>query len=157
LLNMLVGMKGLARVSGTPGRTRQIFFYNLGDKLMLVDLPGYGYARAPRDEMEKWHRLASAYIAAGRDIRLMLVLMDVRRKPDSLDRMLIDMVEREGIEWCPVWTKCDKLSRGELEKRRKALDGLLQARRSGIVTSSRKGVGRLELIRVIERATGVAL
>lgn len=150
LLNRLAGLRRLARVSSTPGRTRQIIFFNLEGRFLLVDLPGYGYARAPRAEREGWQGLVSAYLGGRRPIGLVLALFDIRREPDERDAELLAMLRRNQLDWRAVWTKADKLSAGRARCRATELDSLLHTGEPGITSSAKTGQGREQLLELIE-------
>ena len=114
LLNRLVGRRGLARVSKTPGRTQQINFFAVDERLLLVDLPGYGFARVPLAVKEQWRGLVEGYLRAGGTLRGVVVLVDVRRgvEPDD-DAAARRSSRRTASPALLVATKIDKLGRGE--------------------------------------------
>lgn len=112
LLNRLVGRKSLARVSGTPGKTATINFFRL-EGCRLVDLPGYGYAKVPKSEKERWARLVEGYFAQGRRIALVLQLVDFRRDPTEDDRAMIQFLLDRELPFAVVCTKADKLNKTE--------------------------------------------
>jgi GTP-binding protein len=109
LLNRLVGRRALARVSRTPGRTQQINFFSVDDRLVLVDLPGYGFARVPLSVKEQWRELVEAYLTARRPVRAVVVLVDVRRGIEADDARLLDFLAAHGRMAVVVATKVDKL------------------------------------------------
>ena len=111
-INALTGHTGLARVSKLPGRTRQINFFDLDEQRRLVDLPGYGFARAPAAERQAWAGLIEAYLSARKSLRGVVVLMDVRRPFTDLDVTLLEWLEAYHVPAHLVLTKADKLSRG---------------------------------------------
>jgi GTP-binding protein len=112
LINRLLGARGLARTSKTPGRTREIHFYLVNDRLYFVDLPGYGYARVPRPVREEWRGLVEAYLEGASGPDLAVVLVDARREPADTDHELVDWLRSRGIAAQVVLTKIDKLPRG---------------------------------------------
>ena len=112
LLNRLVGRRGLARVSKTPGRTQQINFFALDDRLLFVDLPGYGFARVPLAVKEQWRGLVEGYLVGRRSLRGVVVLVDLRRGIEADDARLLDFLAAHGIAALLVATKIDKLARG---------------------------------------------
>jgi GTP-binding protein len=112
LLNRLVGRRGLARVSKTPGRTQQINFFALDDRLLFVDLPGYGFARVPLAVKEQWRSLVEGYLTRRRTLRAVVVLVDVRRGIEPDDTRLLDFLAAHAIPPLLVATKIDKLPRG---------------------------------------------
>ena len=121
LLNRLVGRHALARVSKTPGRTQQINFFGIDDRLVLVDLPGYGYARVPKPVQEEWRRLVESYLTTRRQLRAVVVIVDVRRGVEDDDRLLLDFLAAHDVAAILVATKVDKVGRGE---RRHLMDEL---------------------------------
>ena len=114
LINRLLGRKGLARTSKTPGRTRAIHFYLVNGNVYFVDLPGYGYAKVPRPMREEWKGLVESYLEGPCRPDLSIVLADARHEPTSLDRELVDWLRAAGLPHEVVLTKSDKLSRGAL-------------------------------------------
>ena len=109
LVNALTGRKTLARVSQTPGRTREINFFRLGERLMLVDLPGYGYAKASRSLAAEWQRLIFAYLRGRANLRRVVLLMDGRRGVMDLDRAVMDLLDSAAVSYCLSLTKIDKV------------------------------------------------
>src|SRR5207245_2212513 len=119
LINRLVGMRGLARSSKAPGRTRSIHFYRINDRLDFVDLPGYGYAKVPRVMREEWRQLVEAYLSREGRPDLAIHLVDARHEPTDLDLELAAWLKSRGARRQVVLTKADKLSANQ---RRQALD-----------------------------------
>lgn len=116
LINKLVGRKSLARVSGVPGKTATINFYQT-DTVYLVDLPGYGYAKTSKSEQERLRRLIGGYLRADRDLRLAVQLIDMRHAPSAEDVAMTNLLIDEEIPFIIVFTKADKLNRTERTKR----------------------------------------
>jgi GTP-binding protein len=112
LINTLVGRKGLARISQTPGKTQMIHFFQVEDLFVLVDLPGYGYARVPDRVRKSWGPMVESYLGSRRTLRLVVFLLDIRRIPGGQDQQLKSWLEQKGIPVCFVVTKADKVSRG---------------------------------------------
>jgi GTP-binding protein len=108
LINALTGRKTVARVSQTPGRTREINFFNLGGKLMLVDLPGYGYAKASRSLAQEWQTLAFAYMSGRATLARVAVLIDARRGIMSSDLAVMELLDRAAVSYELVLTKSDE-------------------------------------------------
>ncbi len=113
ILNALAGVKGLARTSKTPGRTRCLNFFTVGDGLALCDLPGFGYARVPHDEARKIAAMMHDYIHGRSNLAAIAILIDCRRGPEQDELELAAMAAGRGIEVIPVATKVDKLRRSE--------------------------------------------
>ena len=114
LLNALTGRRALARTSNTPGRTRQINFFDLDARLMLVDLPGYGYAEAPRTEIGRWTALLRRYLETRTALRRVCVLVDSRHGIKEIDHPLMRLLDASGVSYQIVLTKTDKVGSGEL-------------------------------------------
>ena len=113
LLNALTGRKTLARVSNTPGRTREINFFRLGARLMLADLPGYGYARVSKAESARWAELIFAYLRDRPNLRRAMLLIDARRGPLPNDIEVMDLLDAAAVSYQLVLTKVDRLKSGE--------------------------------------------
>jgi len=114
LLNALTGRRALARTSITPGRTRQINFFDLDARLMLVDLPGYGYAEAPKTEVRRWTALLRGYLQTRTELRRVCLLIDSRHGIKEIDCPLMDLLDASGVSYQIVLTKTDKVGTGEL-------------------------------------------
>lgn len=116
LINAILNRKNIARVSSTPGFTRAINFFKIDHQIYLVDLPGYGFAKAPIELQKKWKYLIEGYLKATRDFRLLILIFDIRRIPDELDVNLIKFVKHIKKPFCVVLNKIDTLSKKELDK-----------------------------------------
>ena len=117
LLNMLTGRKSLANISSKPGKTRTINFYNVDDAFRSVDLPGYGFARAPRSEMEKWAKLIETYIEKRENLIAVTSLIDIRHDPTDLDRQLCRYLKEMNLLKTVVLTKADKIPKSQVNKK----------------------------------------
>jgi GTP-binding protein len=127
LINALTGRKTLARTSRTPGRTQQINFFSLGERLMLVDLPGYGYARASKTKVAAWTRLTQSYLRGRPNLRRVLLLADARHGLKENDRRAMALLDEAGVSYQIVLTKLDKLSPAARASRIDALAAELKA------------------------------
>ena len=116
LVNALTGRKSLARVSQTPGATRQINFFNLAGRLMLVDLPGYGFAKRSRTEAESWQEMIFSYLRGRSRLRRVALLIDARRGVLDSDQQVMALLDRAAVSYALVLTKADELKTGELPK-----------------------------------------
>ncbi len=116
LINALVNHRQLARASSTPGRTQEINFFNLGERLMMVDLPGYGFAEAPRDKAEVWSVFIRRYLKGRPQLRRALILIDSRHGVKPLDQEIMKMMDESAMNYQIVLTKTDKIKAGELER-----------------------------------------
>jgi GTP-binding protein len=117
LINCLINRKGLVRTSSTPGRTQLLNFFAINESLYFVDLPGYGFARAPRSVREQWPPMVHGYLKGRSCLRAVVWLLDVRRDPSKEDLQFLDWLEESDIATIPVVTKVDKVSRNELTRR----------------------------------------
>ena len=145
LINALTGRKTVARVSHTPGRTREINFFNLGGKLNLVDLPGYGYAKASKELAMEWQNTIFAYLAGRASLRRVALLIDSRRGVMDTDLAVMELLDRTAVSYGLVLTKTDELKPAEVEDALAA--AAIEARRHTAAleelhaTSSRDGTG----------------
>jgi GTP-binding protein len=161
LINALTSRKALARVSDTPGRTREINFFESGASLMLVDLPGYGYARAPREKVQAWTELVTTYLAGRANLARVFVLIDSRHGLKDADGDALDLLDRSAVSYAIVLTKTDEL-------KAPALAEIVRATTTGIArrpaafpvvfpTSARSGAGlpelRAAIMRVVKERT----
>ena len=126
LLNLLTGRKKLTRVSGAPGKTRTINFYNADDKFRIVDLPGYGYARVSKSISQDWGKMVESYLETRKNLLKVVQLVDIRHEPTGDDRQMYEYLKYHGLDGIVVATKADKLSANERRKSisriRKVLD-----------------------------------
>ena len=116
LINALFNQKKLAKTSSTPGRTQQLNFFNFDDKLYLVDLPGYGYAKAPEKLVKQWQMVLKTYLRGRPNLRRVFLLIDSRRAIKSEDAEIMKMLDEAAVSYQIVLTKTDKISATELEK-----------------------------------------
>jgi GTP-binding protein len=149
LVNALANRKGLARTSNTPGRTQMINFFLLGGRLMLADLPGYGFARAPKTLVKTWTKLVKAYLKGRPTLARAIVLVDARHGVKDSDREIMSMLDEAAVSYLVVMTKADKLGDAEAEKQRAAVQKELAKRPAAyphvILTSSVDNRGIPEL------------
>ena len=152
LINALTGRKSLARASNTPGRTQEINFFALGDTRYLVDLPGYGYAEAPKPVVAKWQALLKSYLAGRQTLRRAFVLIDARHGIKAVDAEILTLLDRSAVTFQAVLTKVDKISKTEREAVIEQVKGALASHAAAypeiVVTSSEKGEG-IETLRAI--------
>jgi len=116
LLNLLTGRKALARVSGSPGKTRTINFYKVNDAFRIVDLPGYGYAKISKSVSENWGEMMESYLSNREGLKKVIQLVDVRHAPSAQDVQMYEYLKYYGLDGIVVATKADKVSRNELQK-----------------------------------------
>lgn len=150
LLNRLVRRKAFARVSRTPGRTREINFFRVNNELMLVDLPGYGYARVSKAAKQEWTRLIEGYLRRSPQLRAAVELLDIRHDPTGDDRKMLDYLAELELPTIVVLTKADKIGKRQVEERRKKLMNQLGLIEDQVITfSAQTGKGRDELAEAV--------
>ena len=156
LINCLVNRRRLVKTSGTPGRTQLINFFDINDKLYLVDLPGYGYARVPINVQRAWGPMIEAYLSGRATLRAVVLIMDIRRIPRQAEIELLDRLMRQDVAVLPVLTKADKLSRMRQQQQRRLAAGVLGIDTGELILfSAKSGQGRTDVWQVIGRHTGV--
>lgn len=151
-INMITGRRKLAKTSATPGRTRLLNLFNIDDRFMLVDLPGYGYAKAAKSEIEKWSSLTDGYFQATDKLVHTFALVDIRHEPSTLDKQMIAYLYTAGKPFSIIATKGDKLSRAQRDKAKRLIATTLKVGVDNIiVTSSESGLGKEEVYNRIEQ------
>jgi GTP-binding protein len=156
LVNVLVNRKSLVRTSSTPGRTQLINFFDVNNRLVLVDLPGYGYAKAPPEVRRQWQPMIETYLARRDNLRAVVLILDIRRTPSEGDRQMLGWLETYGIPPVIVLTKCDKLSKNERAKQAGLIAAAIQRDRSVMLPfSALSREGRDGIWREIERMAGL--
>lgn len=151
LINSLLGRKNLARTSNTPGRTQAINFFNVDNRLIFVDLPGYGYAKVPKNIRHLWGKMAQEYLSERQNLALCIQLIDARHNPTSLDLQLDEWLRVNEKPRIAVATKSDKLSANQLFTSLRKIEGSLTAEKI-IAYSATTGKGREDLWAAIESA-----
>jgi GTP-binding protein len=151
LINSLLGVRGLARTSSTPGRTQSLNFFAINNRFRFVDLPGYGYARAPKEITAGWSEMATSYLANRKQLVLSIHIVDSRHEPTKLDLQLHEWLQHHRKPQIIVATKSDKLSNNELRKSMERARRVLKAEQV-IAYSAVTRVGREEVWRAIEKA-----
>ena len=149
LINALTGRKALARTSNTPGRTQQLNFFDLGRRLILVDLPGYGYAKVSKTQVAAWTRTLKSFLRGRVALRRVCLLIDSRVGLKDLDREMMEMLDAAAVVYQVVLTKVDKLKSDELETTMSTISNELAKRSAAhpmlALTSSSKFLGIREL------------
>ncbi|MEE8191850.1 MAG: ribosome biogenesis GTP-binding protein YihA/YsxC [Gemmatimonadales bacterium] len=146
LINALIGRKALAHTSKTPGKTRTANVYNIEDRFYLVDLPGYGYARASKSERHGFQSLVQAYLSTRQELAGVVWLLDVRRDPSAEDRAAAELLSERGLPVLAAITKADKLGSGRRAEQARAISAALELEEDQcIVTSARTRDGIQEL------------
>jgi len=136
LINAVLKRKAVARVSQTPGKTQAIQFYLINDRFYIVDFPGYGYAKVPKDMARSWGELVRGYLESADALQLIFILLDVRRTPSPEDRQMHDWTVASGIDERILLTKSDKLSNNQLVKSRMEIARDLQITEERLIPCS---------------------
>lgn len=157
LINALMNRKSLARTSAAPGKTQTINFYNVNEAIYLVDLPGYGYARASEEIKAKWGKMIEDYLHQSEEIRCVFLLIDIRHDPSSNDKIMYQWILDHGYQPIIIATKSDKIKRSQLQKQLKAIrQGLNVVPGTQIIPfSAQTKQGREEIWDVIDHLTGM--
>lgn len=153
LVNAVTGRKTLARVSHTPGRTQQLNFFNLSEKLLLVDMPGYGFAKVSKAQSAAWNKLIRTFLRGRAILRCVFILIDSRHGIKDLDRDVMKLLDEAAVSYRIVLTKCDQISESELSAMIEKTEAEIKKRPAafpGVVpTSAEKGTGIPDLRTII--------
>ena len=159
LINMLTGRSGLAKVSGTPGKTRLVNHFRIDDAWYLVDLPGYGYARTSKTERSGFSKLITDYVLRCERLHFLFVLVDIRLEPQAIDLRFIEMLGENGIPFGIIFTKADKLSQTQARRSVERYGAVLAEQWEELppmlVSSAEKGIGREEILGFVEECLKV--
>ena len=149
LINALCGRSTVARTSNTPGRTQELNYFDVAGRLIVVDMPGYGFAKAPKDKVDAWKRLVNGYLRGRPTLRRCMMLIDSRHGLKDVDREMMTMLDKAAVIYQIVLTKIDKLSASELKavetRTAEEIKSHVAAHPVLILTSSEKGTGIPEL------------
>ena len=155
LLNTLVRRKSFARVSRTPGRTREINFFRINNEFVLVDLPGYGYARISKERKAEWRPMIESYLRRTTQLRGIVLLLDIRRDPSDDDRAMLDFLAETEVPTIVALTKLDKLSKIAGRAQAAGIARSLHLEPEQVIPfSAQTGEGRVELLEAIVELTG---
>ena len=156
LINALMNRKSLARTSASPGKTQTINFYNVNDALYLVDLPGYGYAKAPKSEIDKWGMMIEEYLNKRQVLKGIVMLVDIRHEPGENDKIMYNWLKHYDYDIIVVATKMDKIKRSQIQKQLSVIKkGLNMAPEDTLIPfSGETKVGVEELWSVLENIIG---
>jgi GTP-binding protein len=150
LLNALVRRKSFARVSRTPGRTREINFFRVNNTFVLVDLPGYGYARISKEKKAEWRPMIESYLRRTTQLRGIVLLLDIRREPSEDDRAMLDFLAEVEVPTIVALTKTDKLSKAAAQESAVEIARALALEAEQVIPfSAHTGEGRVELLEAI--------
>lgn len=158
IINSMLNRKNLARVAAAPGKTREINFYNIDDRLYYVDLPGYGYANVSKDKKLSWGDVIETYLYSRSQLKLILMLVDVRHTPSDDDRVMYEWLSSHTVPYIVIATKIDKIPRSRIKPRLQEI-GIFLGINEGVSLvpfSSETGTGRDELwARIREMVPGI--
>lgn len=153
LINMLCGKKGLAKVSGTPGKTKLINLFTMDDTFVITDLPGYGFARASKSDKAKWQKFIEEYLINRSNLHCLFVLIDIRLEPQKIDIEFINWLGLNNIPFALIFTKADKVSANEqqnnIAKFKKAMLTYWEELPPYFISSAKTKKGRSEILTYI--------
>ena len=156
LINFLVGKKGLAKTSATPGKTKMINYFDINDEFRLVDLPGYGFAKVGKSNLDVWSSLMGDYLTSAENLLVVFVLLDIRHLPTEQDRQMIEFLIYNHIPFCVIATKADKIAKSKYRQSVTAMAKALGVREEVfIVTSSEGNIGRDKVLDFVENKLSV--
>lgn len=158
LLNLLTGRKKLAKVSGSPGKTRTINFYLINNEFRIVDLPGYGYAKVAKSMSEDWGRMMDEYFQHRDGLVKVVQLVDIRHDPSKQDVQMYEYLKHYGLDGLVVATKSDKISRNEMQKNMARIRKVLGMSKDDILipVSALKKTGHEQLLDAMEAVLAAA-
>ena len=153
LINALMQRKSLARTSAQPGKTQTINFYNINKEIYFTDLPGYGYAKASKEEVAKWGKMIEKYLYTSKQLRAIFLLIDIRHEPGANDRQMYDWIVSSGYQPIIIATKLDKIKRSQIDKQVKLIRTALKMPSSAILIpfSAETKQGREEIYEIIDQ------
>lgn len=153
LINILVNRKRLVKTSRTPGRTQLINFFSVNDRLMMVDLPGYGYAKVPAAVRKNWRPMIESYLIGRGTLKGVVLLLDIRRSPDEREQLYVDWLVQNHLLVIPVLTKSDKLSKAAQKRQFQQFEEMIGfGRFTPILFSAKTRQGREVVWKAIEKA-----
>ncbi|MEG1946408.1 MAG: ribosome biogenesis GTP-binding protein YihA/YsxC [Lachnospiraceae bacterium] len=156
LINALMNRKSLARTSAQPGKTQTINYYNISNTMYLVDLPGYGYAKASPSAKEKWGKMIENYLHTSKQLKAVFLLIDIRHEPSANDKQMYDWIVFQGYDPIIIATKLDKINRSQVQKHVKMIrTGLNVKQGTSILTfSAQSKQGREEIWNCMDEVLG---
>ncbi|MBQ8667582.1 MAG: YihA family ribosome biogenesis GTP-binding protein [Lachnospiraceae bacterium] len=152
LINALMNRKSYARTSAQPGKTQTINFYNINEEIYFVDLPGYGYAKASKVEVEKWGKMIEKYLHTSKQLKCVFLLVDIRHDPGNNDKIMYEWVTANGYTPVIIATKLDKIKRSQISKQVAAIRNGLGAKEAVIIPfSATSKQGREDIYEIIDQ------
>ena len=155
LINGLMNRKSLARTSSQPGKTQTINYYNVNGCIYFVDLPGYGYAKVPVKEKEKWGKMVENYLHKSRQLKAVFLLIDIRHEPSANDRQMYEWIVSQGFDPVIIATKLDKIKRSQIGRQLKLICDTLAVEDDTIIIpySALSKQGREEIYELLDKLT----
>ena len=154
MINSVLGNSKLARISSAPGKTRLINFFKVNDQFWLVDLPGYGFAKAPKAERDRWAAMIEGYLQGSEHLKRVLHLVDIRHEPTRDDQMMVEYLRHYDIPFTVVATKADKLSKAARGRSIPVICRTLAVQPWEVIPySSEDGTGREKILELLENET----
>lgn len=151
LINFLVDKKGLAKTSATPGKTKMINYFDINNLFRLVDLPGYGFAKVGKANLDVWSSLIGKYLTSAENLLVVFVLLDIRHLPTEQDRQMIEFLSYNHIPFCIIATKADKIAKSKYKQSVSAMAKAIGVREEiFIITSSESGLGKEKILEYME-------
>ncbi len=158
LINNLTNNKNLAKASSTPGKTKMINYFEINNQFMFVDLPGYGYAKVGKSQLDIWSSLIDVYLKNSNDLQTIFVLLDIRHEPSLQDRQMIEYLVYNNLPFMVIATKADKIAKSKIKSYLNIIVKTLNIREEMIiVSSSQSGLGRGKILNYIENKLDSAL
>ena len=153
LINSLLNRKKLVKISATPGKTQMINFFDVNHEFVFADLPGYGFAKVPKAVQKKWQKLVEDYLTKRDNLRVVVLIVDIRRKPTELDLHMQEWLEQYDVDYILVATKADKLSQAEQSRQLKQIRAafLDESDNALVAYSSKNQRGRKELWKLLQK------
>ena len=153
MINGIMNRKSLARTSSQPGKTQTINFYNVNETFYLVDLPGYGYAKANQQVKAQWGKMIERYLHSSKQLKAVFLLVDIRHDPSANDKQMYQWMRHYGYDPIIIATKLDKINRSQIQKHVKAIRIGLEAEKDTIIIpySSLSKQGREEIYELLDR------
>lgn len=152
LINMLVGSKGLAKSSSTPGLTKMVNYFSVNDELYFVDLPGYGFSKTGKKHTELWSSLIENYLLGSRQLKMVFLLVDIRHEPSELDKLMHKFLFYHNIPHKILATKADKVPKSKIINYKTQIAKTLMIGIGNVVAVSEAGLGREEVLNQISSA-----
>lgn len=151
LINSLVNNKNLAKASSVPGKTRMINYFDINDSFRFVDLPGYGYAKVGKGQLDVWSGLLGKYLTSSQALQTVFVLLDIRHLPSELDMQMIEFLVYNNLPFMVIATKADKIAKSKQQNQVKMIANALKIRPEMVITSSsEQSIGKDKILEYIE-------